>query len=324
MIIKTLNTLIFLQFCIIIDRKDGTSRKKYKRKELIMKSLIGNTPCVNLPNTNIFVKLEEYNWGGSIKSRVGYQMVVDAEEDGRIDIEHPERNIIIEGTGGNTGIGIAQICALRGYRCILVVPDNYSRVRVEMLRHLGAEVILSDHTRGNCSHFEVVDQMVAEHPEYVPMYQLSNPSNVKAHYAGTGPEIFSQVPNTTHFVAGVGSGGTLTGIGKYLKEQNPVIKVFAVQPVGCDILKGTAVPHKIEGIAIGRKPDILDQSIIDGVVTISDDEVIEGQEKIAKTTGLFLGYSSIANILACDKLTRKENGVYVTIAPDGGRNYLQR
>lgn len=287
-----------------------------------MNHLIGNTPCVKLPNSSIFVKLEEYNWGGSIKSRVGYQMVIDAEEDGRIDREHPERNTIIEGTGGNTGIGIAQICALRGYHCILIVPDNYSKIRVEVLKRLGAEVILSDHTRGNCSHFEVVDQMVAAHPEYIPMYQLSNPSNVKAHYTGTGPEIFLQVPNVTHFVAGVGSGGTLTGIGKYLKEQNPTIKVFAVQPVGCDILKGTAIPHRIEGIAIGRKPDILDQSLIDGVVSISNDEVLKGQAKLAKTTGLFLGYSSIANILACKKLFRKEKGIYITVAPDGGRNYL--
>lgn len=287
-----------------------------------MRCLIGNTPCINLPNTNIFVKLEEYNWGGSIKSRVGYQMVIDAEENGRIDIEHPKMNTIIEGTGGNTGIGIAQICALRGYRCILVVPDNYSQVRVGVLMRLGAEVILSDHTRGNCSHFEVVDQIVAEHPEYIPMYQLSNPSNVKAHYIGTGPEIFSQVPNATHFVAGVGSGGTLTGVGKYLKEQNPKTKVVAVQPEGCDILVGSAVPHKIEGIGIGRRPDILDQSLIDDVVTISDQEVIEGQLKIAKATGLFLGYSSIANILACDKLAQGESGVYCTVAPDGGRNYL--
>ena len=287
-----------------------------------MHTLIGNTPCIQLPNTAIFVKLEEYNWGGSIKSRVGYQMVIDAEEDGRIDKLHPERNTLIEGTGGNTGIGIAQVCALRGYHCILVVPDNYSKVRVEVLKRLGAEVILSDHTRGNCSHFEVVDQMVKQNPKLIPMYQLSNPSNVKAHYIGTGPEIYKQVPNVTHFVAGVGIGGTLTGNGKYLKEQNPAIKVVAVQPAGCDILKGIAIPHVIEGIAIGRIPDILDESLIDDVITISNEDVIEGQIRIATTTGLFLGYSSIANILACEKLSESEEGVYVTVAPDGGRNYM--
>lgn len=287
-----------------------------------MNQIVGNTPCIRLKNTDIFVKLEEYNWGGSIKSRVGYQMVIDAEEDGRIDALHPSNNTVIEGTGGNTGIGIAQVCALRGYHCILVVPDNYSKVRVKVLERLGAEVILSDHTRGNCSHFEVVDKMMIEHPEYIPMYQLSNPSNVKAHYIGTGPEIFRQVPEMTHFVAGIGSGGTITGIGKYLKEQNPNIKIIAVQPTGCDVLKGIAVPHKIEGIAIGRIPSILDPSIIDQVITISDIDVLKAQEQIAKTTGLFLGYSSIANILACEQLSQETNGIFATVAPDSGRNYI--
>lgn len=287
-----------------------------------MHPLIGSTPCIQLPNTSIYVKLEEFNWGNSIKSRVGYQMIVDAEENGRIDRLHPERNIIIEGTGGNTGIGIAQMCALRGYRCILIVPDNYSKVRVEVLKHLGAEVILSDHTRGNCSHFELVDQMVIEHPDYVPMYQLSNSSNVKAHYLGTGPEIYSQIPSITHFVAGVGSGGTLTGTGRYLKEQNSSIRVIAVQPFGCDVVKGISVPHKIEGIAIGRVPDILDQSLIDDVVSIRDEEIMSEQKIIAKSTGLFLGLSSIANILACKKRLQYEKGIYVTVAPDSGRNYL--
>lgn len=289
-----------------------------------MFSLIGNTPCVQLPGTSIYVKLEEYNWGGSIKSRVGYQMMIDAEEDGRIDTLHPEKNTIIEGTGGNTGIGIAQVCALRGYHCILVVPDNYSKVRVEVLRRLGAEVILSDHRRGNCSHFELVDQLLIAHPEYIPMYQLSNPSNVKAHYIGTGPELLKQVPDLTHFIAGVGSGGTLTGTGCYLKEQKPSVKVIAVQPEGCNVLKGIAFPHKIEGIAIGRVPEILDQSLIDDVISVSDDEVIMRQDAIAKRFGLFLGYSSIANIIAAEKLSGETEGVFATVAPDSGRNYLHK
>ncbi|MEG2263169.1 MAG: cysteine synthase family protein [Acinetobacter sp.] len=291
-----------------------------------MHPLIGKTPCILIPrstsSSEIYIKLEEYNWGGSIKSRVGYQMIIDAEEDDRIDTVHPERNTIIEGTGGNTGIGIAQMCALRGYKCILVVPDNYSKLRVEVLKRLGAEVILSDHTRGNCSHFETVDQILEVHPEYIHMNQLSNSSNPKAHYIGTGPEILSQVEGITHFVAGVGSGGTLTGTGRALKEHDSSIKIIAVQPAGCDILSGIAVPHIIEGIAIGRVPSILDQSLINAVITVSDDEVVKKQETLAKSMGLFLGYSSIANILACKKLAQNEEGVYVTVAPDGGRNYL--
>lgn len=291
-----------------------------------MNSLIGNTPCVLLPQefsgSHIYVKLEEFNWGGSIKSRVGYEMIRDAEQNGRINIIHPESNTIIEGTGGNTGIGIAQICAKKGYKCILVVPDNYSMVRVQVLKHLGADVRLSDHTRGNCSHFEVVDNIIEKHPEYIHLNQLNNPSNAKAHYLGTGQEILSQVKGITHFVAGVGSGGTISGIGKALKEKDNTIKVIAVQPSGCDILNGKAVPHRIQGIAIGRIPSILDRALIDSVKNIDDTEVMNYQSKIARTTGLFLGYSSIANILACMKLALYEKGTYVTVAPDGGKNYL--
>lgn len=291
-----------------------------------MTSLIGNTPCVLLPipsyKSKIYIKLEEFNWGGSIKSRIGYQMIRDAEEEGRIDINNPANNIIIEGTGGNTGIGIAQYCAQKGYKCILVVPDNYSKVRVKVLKELGAEVFLSDHTRGNCSHLEMVESILEKHPEYIHLNQINNPSNPKAHYLGTGKEIISQVEGITHFVAGVGSGGTLSGVGRALKEKNPEVNVYAVQPKGCDILNGYAIPHKIQGLAIGRIPSVFDRALVDSVISIDEDETVKYQSVLSKTTGLYLGFSSIANILACLEKAREEDGIYVTVAPDGGRNYL--
>lgn len=291
-----------------------------------MKNLIGNTPCVMIPynNSKIYIKLEEFNWGGSVKSRVGYQMIIDAESDGRIDTRFPNKITIIEGTGGNTGIGVAQICAQRGYRCILVVPDNYSPVRVNILRQLGAEVFLSDHKKGNDSHIIMVEEILADNPNYIYLNQVNNPSNVKAHYLGTGKEIINQVDEKiTHFVAGVGSGGTLTGAGKALKEYDSSIKVIAVQPEGCDVLHGKAFPHKIEGIAIGRIPGILDYRIIDSSIDINENEVISYRSVFSKKTGFFLGYSSIANILACMKLAQDTEGIYVTVAPDGGRNYME-
>lgn len=156
---------------------------------------IGQTPLIRLPNsfthtdTTILVKLEEYNWGGSIKSRVGKQMILDAEAQGQIDITKPNDVVILEATGGNTGIGLAQMCAIRGYKCVLVVPDNYSKVRIKLLKDLGAEVILSDSTLGNDSHIMKAKEILSNNPSYIYMDQFKNPSNVKAHYLGTGPEI---------------------------------------------------------------------------------------------------------------------------------------
>lgn len=291
---------------------------------------IGNTPLIRLPNeftkteATVLVKMEEYNLGGSTKSRVGYQMVIDAEQDGRIDKNHPEKYTVLEATGGNTGIGIAQICAIRGYRCILTVPDNYSKVRVEILRRMGAKVIESDSSIGNNSHILKAYELLKEHPEYVYMNQFNNPSNSKAHYLGTGPEILKQCDcQIDCFVAGIGSGGTITGVGKAIREKYPLCKIIGVQPYGCDILQGKAVPHVIQGIAVGEIPEVLDRSIINGMISIANEEVLEMQLRLSTTLGLYLGYSSVANIIGAIQVTGNmdKEKVVVTISPDGGRNY---
>ena len=291
---------------------------------------IGNTPLVRLPRdftlteATVLLKLEEFNLGGSVKSRVGYQMVIDAEQDGRIDIKHPEKVTILEATGGNTGIGIAQICALRGYRCILAVPDNYSKVRVSLLEDMGAEVVLSDHTIGNDSHIKKAFDLLKKHPDYVYMNQFKNPSNITAHYLGTGQEIILQSGvEVDFFVAGIGSGGTISGVGKAIKEKYPSCKVIGIQPTGCDVLNGIAVSHIIQGIAIGMVPEILDRSIVDEMIDINCEDVIEMKKRICKTLGLHLGFSSVANIIGAIQVAKKcdKNKTVVTISPDGGRNY---
>lgn len=291
---------------------------------------IGNTPLIRLPNdftgskATIYVKLEEYNLGGSIKSRVGNQMIIDAELDGRINIDYPSENTILEATGGNTGIGIAQICALRGYHCVLVVPDNYSKIRVNLLRNMGAEVVLSDHTTGNDSHICKANKILKQHPDYIYMDQFKNLSNVKAHYLGTGNEILLQLGRRIDcFVAGIGSGGTITGVGKAIKEKYPFCKIVGIQPAGCDVIRGYAIPHIIQGIAIGKIPDILDKAIIDSMVDITNEEVEQMKRHIAIKLGLYLGYSSIANIIGAIRIANNvtEDKIIVTVAPDGGRNY---
>jgi cysteine synthase A len=296
-----------------------------------MHDLIGNTPIIELPKrvtgcrVKIFVKLEEYNWGGSIKSRVGYQMMLDAEMSGKIDTDNPEKVTIVEASGGNTGIGIAQICSLRGYRCILVVPDNYLVSRIKVLNALGATVVKSDHMTGNDSHFQLIKEIIAKHENYIYLNQLDNPSNPKAHEIGTGQEILQQIEQPiTHFVAGVGSGGTITGIGHAIKEKYPNVHISAVQPEGCDVILGKAVPHLIQGLAVGRVPGNLDSSIINGVVNVNQQEVFDYQIKLAYISGLFLGYSSIANILASISVAKdlSDDCCVVTVSPDGGRNYV--
>lgn len=291
---------------------------------------IGNTPIVELPlslascNARVLIKLEEYNWGGSIKSRVGYQMIIDAEKVGRINSKNPSSVVIIEATGGNTGIGIAQLCAIRGYNCVLVVPDNYSEVRVEMLRQFGAQIKRSNHYEGNDSHIKLAIKICQENPQYIHLDQFNNPSNVKAHYISTGREIVAQIPDGIDaFVSCIGSGGTITGCGRAIRERYPNSKIVAVQPTGCDVLRGTAIPHIVQGTTLGILPTILDSSIIDEVVEVDEIEIRRMLYDLPRATGLYLGYSSLANIIAAIKLGKKYPFMktIATISPDGGRNY---
>lgn len=294
--------------------------------------LIGNTPMVEIPKNltgckaRIFIKLEEFNLGGSIKSRVGYAMIEDAEKTGVINSKRPQSNIIIEATGGNTGIGIAQICALKGYTCILVIPDNYSPVRIKVLEELGAQVILSNHKEGNDSHIQMTRRMIEENPHYINLNQFTNPMSIDAHYRGTGQEIVQQINSIDAFVSSIGSGGTITGCGKAIKERMPSCRVYAAQPAGCDVLKGTAIPHIVQGTALGIKPFVLDSSLVDEQIDVEEKSILSMQRKIAQGCGLFLGFSSITNIIASIIVSNKtpEMQTIVTISPDGGKNYINQ
>lgn len=291
---------------------------------------IGNTPLVRLPNdftrtyATILVKLEEYNLGGSIKSRVAKQMIIDAEQNGIININQPQDVTILEASGGNTGIGLAQICAMRGYNCTLTIPTNYSDVRVKILQSMGAKVIRSDHSDGNDSHFRKAEEILEQNPNFLYMDQINNPSNLKAHYLGTGQEILLQSKfQIDIFVAGIGSGGTITGIGKAIKEKISSCKIIGVQPEGCDVLHGKSIPHNIQGFAIGKIPKILDVDLVDEMIDVNYNDLIELKNLISSKLGLYLGDSSIANILAAIHVAKNigKNKTIVTISPDGGRNY---
>jgi cysteine synthase A len=289
---------------------------------------MGNTPLVKLNNPygnkcgNVYVKLEEFNPGGSIKSRVGLQMIIDAEADGRIK----KGNTLIEPTGGNTGIGLAIAAALKGYNLVLVIPDTFSKEKISTLKSLGAKIILSDHRLGNNSHIITAKEILKQHTDFICLDQFSNLSNPKAHYYGTGEELITQMKNNIdYFIAGIGSGGTIMGIGKRLKDNIPNVKVIGVQPKGCDILNNKFIPHKIQAIAVGVLSSFFDTTLIDSMSDVSFDEAQETRDYLAKTQGIFAGISSGANIAVAFRLSKNLNCTknIVTVAPDSGRSYIE-
>lgn len=285
---------------------------------------IGKTPLVKLrylPQgyADVYVKLESANPGGSIKTRVAAKMIENAEKRGLIK----PGDTIIEATGGNTGIGLAIACNVKGYKLLAVVPDNYSKERIKKLSIYGAKVLLSDSRMGNDSHIKLVKQLLEEHPEYVWLNQFQNPASVRAHFEGTGPEIYEQIQPDA-FVACIGSAGSFQGIGSFLKQKNEDILLFAVQPKGCDLRIGTAVPHKIQGVSLGIVPPLLDYEIISGYIDVEFEEVRRLLLQLIRKEGLFLGISSGANILGALILAKKlgQGKIVCTIAPDSGDNYL--
>jgi cysteine synthase len=291
--------------------------------------LIGNTPMVKLNRivpegfADVYVKLEEYNLGGSIKSRIAMRMVIEAEKKG---ILRPgSGQTIIEPTGGNTGIGLAIMGAIHGYKTIFVIPDNYSKEKILILRTYGAEVALSDHRKGNNSHIEKVKEILKEHPEYIWLNQFINENNPIANYETTGQEIIDSLNRIDCFVAGVGTGGTISGIGKKIKEKFPDARIIGVQPEGCDLINGKSIPHKIEGLAVGIVPEVFDTKIVDNMLSISDEEAFEYIKLLARKEGLFLGVSSGANVCAAIKMAKElgKGKTVVTVSPDGGKNYIK-
>ena len=272
-------------------------------------------------SANVYIKLEGFNPGGSKKARVAYQMILDAEKNGIL--KPREKNSIIEPTGGNTGLGLTLMAIKRGYDITLVIPDNYSKQNIKALMGYGAKVILSDSKTGNDSHINKVKELVSQDRNYIWLDQLSNQSNPMAHYNSTGKEILDQVNHIDCFISAVGSGGTITGVGRRLKEVNDKTLIVAMQPRGCSVLEGKSVPHKIQGASIGFVAPIFDTSLVDRCESVSYEEAIFVAKDLLQKEGLYLGISSCANVAVALKLAEElgKGKNIVTESPDFGYNY---
>lgn len=295
-----------------------------------MTELIGNTPLAEASNierelnlqATVLVKLEYFNPTGSVKDRAAKAMIEDAEQKGLLK----EGSVIIEPTSGNTGIGLASIAAAKGYRIILTMPETMSVERRNILKAYGAELVLTDGARGMKGAIARAEELAAEIPGSFIPGQFTNPANPAAHRASTGPEIWKDTDGKIDIlVAGVGTGGTLTGVGEYLKEKNPKIRVTAVEPAGSPVLsEGTAGAHKIQGIGAGFVPEVLNTEIYDEVIQVKDEDAFEAAKLFARTEGILTGISSGAALYgAIDAARRPENKgkVIVAILPDSGDRY---
>ena len=282
--------------------------------------LIGNTPLIRLKGENIYAKAEFLNPGGSIKDRVALAMLEGAERDGRLKPD----SIIVEPTSGNTGIGVALVGRMKGYRVRIVMPEGMSEERKKLIRALGADLILTPDCEGIAGAVERVRQMAAENPKVFVPQQFENPDNPRCHYEQTAVELWRQMSgDVSCFVAGVGSGGTLQGVGKYLKEHKPGVKIVAVEPKNVSALLGHEPGlHQIQGIGDGFIPAILDVSMVDYVVEVTDEDAIETTRELGRDFGLLVGISSGANVWAARQLAEKINGNIATVLPDRAERYF--
>ncbi len=282
--------------------------------------LIGNTPLVSLNGEQIFAKAEFLNPGGSIKDRVALAMIEGAERSGRLH----HSSVIVEPTSGNTGIGIALIGRLKGYQVRIVMPEDMSKERKKLIHALGAELILTPAQAGIMGSVERVRQMAAEDPNVFVPQQFENPDNPRVHYETTARELWQQMDGELAcFVAGVGSGGTLQGVGKFLKEQNPNIQVVAVEPQNVSAILGHEPGlHQIQGIGDGFVPEILDLSLVDDVVEVSDEDAITTTRRLGTENGLLVGISSGANVWAARQMAARITGNVATVLPDRIERYF--
>ena len=278
--------------------------------------MIGNTPMIklnNIGNSNIYVKLEKYNLAGSIKDRAVYYMVENLEKNGLLK----KGDVLVEATSGNTGIALSMIGSLKGYKVIIVMPETMSVERRTLMKAYGAKLILTDGSLGMKGSIEKMNKLLSENSNYISLKQFDNEYNPLAHYETTGVEIYNQVKDIDIFVCGVGTGGTISGVGKYLKEQNPNIKVVAVEPEGSPVIsKNKKGSHKIQGIGAGFIPKNYNENVVDEVMTITDEESYEGVRIMAQKEGILVGISSGANIYAALKLCEMyPDKKIVTVAP---------
>ncbi len=296
-----------------------------------VEQLIGKTPLLELTriereenlNARLLAKLEYRNVAGSVKDRVAKAMLDDAEKKGLLKPE----TLIIEPTSGNTGIGLCAVAAARGYRCCIVMPDTMSIERRRLMAAFGAEVVLSPGSQGMAGAIAMAEQLAEEHPNsYIPG-QFVNPANPEAHITTTGPEIWEDTDgNVDIFVAGAGTGGTVTGVGKYLKSKNPNVRIFAVEPAGSPVLSGgKAGAHGLQGIGAGFIPEILDTAVIDEVIPVADADAFVMMRRFGKTEGFLAGISSGAAVFAACKIAKRpenEGKTIVVLLPDSGERYL--
>lgn len=288
--------------------------------------LVGKTPIVKLSRKGrenmaaIFVKLEFQNPGGSVKDRIALSMIETLEQEGKIT----EKTLLVEPTSGNTGIGLAMIAAAKGYRLTLVMPDTMTIERRKILKAYGADLVLTEGSKGMKGAIEKADEIVKTNPDAIIPGQFINPANPAVHYKTTGPEIWSDLDGKVDaFVAGVGTGGTITGAGRYLREKNPSVQLVAVEPADSPVLSGGAPgPHKIQGIGAGFVPDIMDMHLLNNIIQVTTEEAIETARKIAREEGLLLGISSGAAIAAAFKTAKNmdpDQNLIVMTASNGER-----
>lgn len=302
-------------------------KKVYKTAD----ALIGNTPLFEMTHlekelglkATVLAKLEYFNPAGSVKDRIARQMIDDAEKKGLLKPD----SVIIEPTSGNTGIGLASVAAARGYRIIIVMPDTMSVERRQLMKAYGAELVLSEGAKGMKGAIAKADELAKETPNSFIPGQFVNPANPQAHYETTGPEIYRDTDGDVDiFVAGVGTGGTLSGVGRYLKEQKPDVKVVAVEPATSAVLStGAAGAHKIQGIGAGFVPDTLDTSIYDEIITVENEAAFDTGRMIGRKEGVLVGISSGAAMWAAIELAKRpenEGKTIVVLLPDTGDRYL--
>ena len=293
--------------------------------------LIGKTPLLELTHieeeegleATVLAKLEYFNPAGSVKDRIAKAMIDDAEAKGLLK----EGSVIIEPTSGNTGIGLASVAAARGYRIIIVMPETMSVERRQLMKAYGAELVLTEGSKGMKGAIAKADELAKEIPNAFIPGQFVNPANPAVHKATTGPEIWDDTDGKVDiFIAGVGTGGTITGVGEYLKEQNPAVKVVAVEPAGSPVLsKGTPGAHKIQGIGAGFVPDVLNTAVYDEIIAVENEDAFAAGKKVGRAEGVLVGISSGAAVWAAIQLAKRPENkgkTIVALLPDTGDRYL--